>query len=53
MPGYTPAKSWGSAQIGLNARFSGGWSAYGAYQGRFSDSSQTYNGGSLGLQYAF
>jgi outer membrane lipase/esterase len=53
LPGYTPAKSWGSAQIGLNAKFPGGWTAYGAYQGRFGDSSQTYSGGSVGLQYAF
>jgi outer membrane lipase/esterase len=53
MPGYTPAKSWASAEIGLNARFANGWTAYGAYQGRFGDSSQTYSGGSVGLQYAF
>jgi outer membrane lipase/esterase len=53
LPGYTPAKSWGGAQIGLNARLPGGWTAYGAYQGRFGDSSQTYSGGSVGLQYAF
>jgi outer membrane lipase/esterase len=53
MPGYTPAKSWASAQVGLNARFPGGWTADVAYQGRFGDSSQTYNGGSVGLQYAF
>jgi outer membrane lipase/esterase len=53
LPGYTPAKSWASAQIGLNARFPNGWTAYGSYQGRFGDSSQTYSGGSVGLQYAF
>jgi outer membrane lipase/esterase len=53
MPGYTPAKSWASAQIGLNAQLPGGWTAYGSYQGRFGDSSQTYSGGSVGLQYAF
>jgi outer membrane lipase/esterase len=53
MPGYTPAKSWGSAQIGLNAQLPGGWTADVAYQGRFGDSSQTSNGGSVGLQYAF
>jgi outer membrane lipase/esterase len=53
LPGYTPAKSWGSAQIGLNARFARGWTADIAYQGRFGDSSQTYSGGSVGLQYAF
>jgi outer membrane lipase/esterase len=53
LPGYMPAKSWGSAQIGLNARFPGGWTADIAYQGRFGDSSQIYNGGSVGLQYAF
>ena len=53
LPGYTPAKSWGSAQIGLNARFVGGWTADVAYQGRFGDNSQTFSGGSVGLQYAF
>jgi len=53
LPGYTPAKSWASAQIGLNARFARGWTADIAYQGRFGDSSQTSNGGSVGLQYAF
>jgi len=53
LPGYTPAKSWASAQIGLNARFAGGWTADIAYQGRFGDSSQTYSGGSIGLQHAF
>jgi outer membrane lipase/esterase len=53
MPGYSPAKSWASAQVGLNARLPGGWTADLAYQGRFGDSSQTYSGGSVGLQYAF
>jgi outer membrane lipase/esterase len=53
MPGYTPAKSWASAEIGLNARLPGGWTADVAYQGRFGDSSQTYNGGNVGLRYAF
>jgi outer membrane lipase/esterase len=53
LPGYTPAKSWASAQIGLNARFAGGWTADIAYQGRFGDSSQTYSGGSIGLQHTF
>ncbi len=53
LPGYTPAKSWGAAQVGLNAKLPGGWTANVAYQGRFGDSSQTYSGGSVGLQYAF
>jgi outer membrane lipase/esterase len=53
LPGYTPAKSWATAQIGLNAQLPGGWTADVAYQGRFGDSSQTYSGGSVGLKYAF
>jgi outer membrane lipase/esterase len=53
LPGYAPAKSWASAQVGVNAKLPGGWTADVAYQGRFGDSSQTYSGGSVGLQHAF
>ncbi len=53
MPGFTPSKSWGTAEIGVNAQFSRAWSAFAAYSGRFGDSSQGYNGGSVGLKYSF
>jgi outer membrane lipase/esterase len=53
MPGFAPSKSWGTAEVGVNAQFSRSWSAFAAYSGRFGDSSQGYNGGSVGLKYAF
>ena len=53
MPGYSPDRQWGEAQAGVNASFSARWSGYIAYQGRFAGASSDYDGGQIGVRYAF
>jgi outer membrane lipase/esterase len=53
MPGFAPSKSWGTAEVGVNAQLNRSWSAFAAYSGRFGDSSQGYNGGQVGVKYSF
>lgn len=51
--GFTPDKTWGTADVGLSAQFSQALSGWLGYSGRFSDNSQKYNSVNLGLKYAF
>jgi outer membrane lipase/esterase len=51
--GYTPDKSWGTADVGLNAKFSDSISAWVGYSGRFKDSSQKYNSLNVGMKIGF
>jgi outer membrane lipase/esterase len=51
--GYTPDKSWGTADIGLNAKFSENVSAWVGYSGRFKDDSQKYNSLNVGMKIGF
>ncbi|HEX7814696.1 autotransporter outer membrane beta-barrel domain-containing protein [Dyella sp.] len=51
--GYTPDKSWGTADIGVNAKFSDNVSAWVGYSGRFKDDSQKYNSLNLGVRFGF
>jgi outer membrane lipase/esterase len=52
IPGFSPDREWGEAQAGLEAGF-GRWTASIAYQGRFAGASSGYDGGRIGLRYAF
>jgi outer membrane lipase/esterase len=51
--GFTPDKSWGTGDIGLNAQFNQALSGWFGYSGRFGDSSQKYSSVNLGMKYAF
>ena len=51
--GYSPDKSWGTADIGLNAKFSDSVSAWVGYSGRFKDDSQKYNSLNIGMKIGF
>src|SRR6201996_6558434 len=51
--GYSPDKSWGTADVGLNAKFSDSVSAWVGYSGRFKDSSQKYNSLNIGMKIGF
>jgi outer membrane lipase/esterase len=51
--GYSPDKSWGTADVGLNAKFSDSVSAWVGYSGRVKDSSQKYNSLNIGMKIGF
>lgn len=51
--GYAPDKSWGTADVGLNAKFSDSVSAWVGYSGRVKDSSQKYNSLNIGMKIGF
>ena len=51
--GYTPDKTWGTADVGVNAKLSENLSAWVGYSGRFKDDSQKYNSVNLGVRYGF
>ncbi|MBB3228016.1 outer membrane lipase/esterase [Luteibacter sp. Sphag1AF] len=51
--GFSPDKTWGTADLGLLADFNQSWSGWVSYSGRFSDDSQKYNGLNLGVKLAF
>ncbi|WP_430392142.1 autotransporter outer membrane beta-barrel domain-containing protein [Dyella sp. 20L07] len=53
LAGFTPDKTWGTADIGLSAQFTQTLSGWLGYSGRFSDDSQKYNSVNVGLKYAF
>ncbi len=53
IPGYSPDRQWGEAQAGLDAALTPRLSAYAAYQGRFAGASSSYDGGRVGVRYAF
>ncbi|HET8765187.1 MAG TPA: autotransporter domain-containing protein [Rhodanobacter sp.] len=53
LAGFSPDKTWGTADLGLSARFSQQLSGWVGYSGRFSDNSQKYNSVNLGVKYAF
>lgn len=53
IPGFSPDREWGEAQAGLEAGFGGRWTASLSYEGRFAGASSSYDGGRLGLRYAF
>jgi len=52
MAGYTPDKSWATADIGVSAKFDNIMTWFG-YSGRFADNSQKYNSLNLGFKFAF
>jgi outer membrane lipase/esterase len=53
IPGFSPDRQWGEAQAGVEAVFGGRWTASVSYEGRFAGASSSYDGGRLGLHYAF
>ncbi|WP_199098271.1 autotransporter domain-containing protein [Dyella sp. ASV21] len=53
LAGFSPDKTWGTADVGLGAQFSQSFTGWLGYSGRFSDSSQKYDSVNLGLKYAF
>ncbi|TCV92433.1 outer membrane lipase/esterase [Luteibacter rhizovicinus] len=53
LEGFSPDKTWGTADLGLFADFDKAWSGWVSYSGRFSDNSQKYNGLNLGVKLAF
>ena len=53
IPGYSPDREWGEAQGGVQAVFTNHWSGYVAYNGRFAGRSSNYDGGDIGVRYAF
>jgi outer membrane lipase/esterase len=53
LEGFTPDKTWGSADLGLLAQFSDNFSGWLGYSGRFSDDSQKFNSLNLGMKLGF
>ncbi len=53
IPGFAGDRQWGEAQAGLETELNGGWSAYVSYEGRFAGASSSYDGGRIGVRYAF
>ncbi|PTR27234.1 outer membrane lipase/esterase [Luteibacter sp. OK325] len=51
--GFTPDKTWATADLGLTADFSQTWSGWAAYSGRFGDDTQRNNSLNLGVKMAF
>jgi outer membrane lipase/esterase len=51
--GFTPDKTWATADLGVSADFSQTWSGWASYSGRFADDTQRYNSLNLGLKMAF
>ena len=51
--GFTPDKSWATADLGISADFSQRWSGWASYSGRFADDTQRYNSLNLGVKMAF
>ena len=52
MPGFSPDRSWGSADVGAELR-RGPWTGYVAYQGQFAASVSNVESGLVGVSYAF
>ncbi|HEV7778327.1 MAG TPA: autotransporter domain-containing protein [Luteibacter sp.] len=53
LQGFSPDKTWGTADVGLLAQFSQNLSGWVAYNGRFSDDSQKYNSLNVGVKLGF
>ena len=53
LTGYTPDKTWTSADLGLSAQFTPAVTGWLGYSGRFSDRSQKDNSVNLGLKIGF
>lgn len=53
LTGFSPDKTWGSADIGLQAQFNPNVMGWVGYSGRFSDNSQKYNSVNLGVKVGF
>ena len=53
LTGFTPAKTWGTADLGVSAQLSPSVSSWIGYSGRIGDSSQRYNSLNMGLRIAF
>lgn len=53
LSGYTPDKTWGSADIGLSAQLTPSVTSWIAVNSRFSDSTQKNNSVNLGFKVAF
>ena len=51
--GFTPDKTWVTADLGVTAEFNQTWSGWVSYTGRFADDTQRYNGLNLGVKMAF
>jgi len=51
--GFSPDKTWVTADLGVTADFNQTWSGWVSYTGRFADDTQRYNGLNLGLKMAF
>jgi outer membrane lipase/esterase len=51
--GFSPDKTWMTADLGVTADFSQSWSGWVSYSGRFGDDTQKYNGLNLGVKLAF
>ena len=53
IPGYSPDRNWGEAQLGVDAVFSPRVTASIGYQGRFAGKSSAYNGANVGMRFSF
>jgi len=53
LQGFTPDKTWATADVGISADFSKSWSGWASYSGRFSDDTQRLNSLNLGVKLAF
>jgi outer membrane lipase/esterase len=52
LQGFTPDKTWATADVGLSADFSERWSGWASYSGRFGDDTQRLNSLNLGVKLA-
>jgi outer membrane lipase/esterase len=53
LTGFTPDKSWGTAELGLSAQLTPTINSWVGYSGRFSDNSQKYNSVNMGFRFVF
>lgn len=53
LTGYTPDKTWGSADLGLSAQLTPSVTSWIAVNSRFSDSTQKNNSVNLGFKFSF
>ncbi len=53
LTGFTPDKTWGTANLGVSAQLSSSVSSWIGYSGRIGDSSQRYNSLNMGLRIGF
>ncbi len=53
LAGFTPDKNWGTAELGVSAKLTPSMTSWFGYSGRFSDTSQKYNGFNMGFKVMF